>query len=48
MSTITNEKDFIDNYLKEISTRSVRYGQDYLARSLPSPLRIKVIEPLPL
>ncbi|ORZ19898.1 ubiquitin-related domain-containing protein [Absidia repens] len=41
MSTIGNENDYIDNYLKELSTRSVRYGQDYLARSLPSPLRIK-------
>ncbi|KAI8335006.1 ubiquitin-related domain-containing protein [Chlamydoabsidia padenii] len=41
MATINNEHDFIDNYLKEISTRSVRYGQDYLARTLPSPLLIK-------
>ncbi|KAI8089928.1 ubiquitin-related domain-containing protein [Halteromyces radiatus] len=41
MSTIGNEQDYINDYLKELSTKSVRYGQDYLARTLPSSLRIK-------
>lgn len=36
------EIGFAQQYLDILSTKSVRYGQDYLAHSLPSPLRIKV------
>ncbi|CAO3621555.1 unnamed protein product [Cunninghamella blakesleeana] len=42
MTTVLgNEQGFVEHYLKELSTRSVRYGQDYLSRSLPTSSRIK-------
>ncbi|KAI8060145.1 ubiquitin-related domain-containing protein [Gongronella butleri] len=41
MVTISNEQQYIDQFLGELSNRSVRYGKDYLSRSLPSPLLVK-------
>ncbi|ORX62271.1 ubiquitin-like protein [Hesseltinella vesiculosa] len=41
MATITNEQEYIDQYLKELSTRSVRFDKDYLSRTLPDPLLVK-------
>lgn len=44
MQSAQTELDFIKFYLEALSDKSVRYGDDYLARKLPSPLRIKVIQ----
>lgn len=42
MQSAQTELDFINSFLSEISPKSVRYGEDYLSRTLP-PTRIKVI-----
>jgi hypothetical protein len=42
MQSAQTELDFIHLYLETLSSKSVRYGEDYMSRSLPSPLRIKV------
>lgn len=42
MQSAQTELDFIKFYLETLSIKSVRYGEDYLSRKLPSPLRIKV------
>ncbi|KAG0173071.1 hypothetical protein DFQ28_009241 [Apophysomyces sp. BC1034] len=41
MITIADEQSFITQYLDSLSTRSVRFGEDYIPRTLPSPLRVK-------
>ncbi|KAI9245577.1 hypothetical protein BY458DRAFT_466251 [Sporodiniella umbellata] len=41
MQVATTELEFNKHYLDALSTKSVRYGKDYLAQELPSPLRIK-------
>ncbi|GAA5795216.1 hypothetical protein EDC94DRAFT_620568 [Helicostylum pulchrum] len=53
MQSAQTELDFINSFLSEISPKSVRYGEDYLSRTLP-PTRIKrvprcvVIEQVPV
>lgn len=42
MQSAQTELDFINLYLESLSSKSVRYGEDYMSRTLPSPLRIKV------
>ncbi|CEP12596.1 hypothetical protein [Parasitella parasitica] len=41
MQSAQTELDFINLYLESLSSKSVRYGDDYMSRTLPSPLRIK-------
>ncbi|KAG2218727.1 hypothetical protein INT45_006879 [Circinella minor] len=41
MLIVPDESNFINQYLTELSSRSVRFGQDYTARNLPKPLKIK-------
>lgn len=41
MQSAQNELDFINFYLEALSPKSVRYGEDYLSRTLPTN-RIKV------
>ncbi|KAI8646689.1 hypothetical protein BD408DRAFT_409583 [Parasitella parasitica] len=41
MQSAQTELDFINLYLENLSSKSVRYGDDYMARTFPSPLRIK-------
>ena len=43
MLVVPDESNFINQYLTELSSRSVRFGQDYTARNLPKPLKIKVL-----
>ncbi|KAF7732783.1 hypothetical protein EC973_000057 [Apophysomyces ossiformis] len=40
MINIPDEEQFINQYLESLSSRSVRFGEDYNPRVLPSPLRI--------
>lgn len=42
MQTAQTELEFLQFYLDTLSNKSVRYGEDYMTRTLPSPLRIKV------
>ncbi|KAI7875091.1 ubiquitin-related domain-containing protein [Mucor mucedo] len=48
MQSAQTELDFIKFYLETLSDKSVRYGDDYLARKLPSPLRIKRVPVSPV
>ncbi|KAI8970332.1 ubiquitin-related domain-containing protein [Mycotypha africana] len=41
MQSSQSELDFINYYLENLSSKSVRYGEDYLSRTLPDHLRIK-------
>ncbi|KAI9482626.1 hypothetical protein BDB00DRAFT_856888 [Zychaea mexicana] len=41
MLVVPDESNFINQYLNELSSRSVRFGQDYTSRQLPKPLKIK-------
>ncbi|KAI9250509.1 ubiquitin-related domain-containing protein [Phascolomyces articulosus] len=41
MLVVPDEGKFINQYLTELSSRAVRYGQDYTTRDLPKPLKIK-------
>lgn len=42
MQSAQTELDFINLYLESLSNKSVRYGDDYMQRVLPKPLKIKV------
>ncbi|KAI9475572.1 MAG: hypothetical protein EXX96DRAFT_573837 [Benjaminiella poitrasii] len=48
MQTAQTELEFINLYLENLSSKSVRYSDDYLSRNLPSPLRIKRIPVAPV
>ncbi|KAI8140513.1 ubiquitin-related domain-containing protein [Fennellomyces sp. T-0311] len=41
MLVVPDEANFINQYLNELSVRSVRFGEDYTSRQLPKPLKIK-------
>ncbi|KAL1933173.1 hypothetical protein VTP01DRAFT_8851 [Rhizomucor pusillus] len=41
MLVVPDEGSFIKQYLESLSSRSVRFDEDYCSRQLPSPLRIK-------
>ncbi|KAI8885787.1 hypothetical protein K501DRAFT_245224 [Backusella circina FSU 941] len=41
MQSAQTELDFINLYLESLSNKSVRYGDDYMQRALPKPLKIK-------
>ncbi|CAO3652370.1 unnamed protein product [Mucor fragilis] len=48
MQSAQTELDFINLYLESLSSKSVRYGEDYMSRTLPSPLRIKRVPVAPV
>ncbi|GAN09472.1 hypothetical protein MAM1_0269c09001 [Mucor ambiguus] len=48
MQSAQTELDFINLYLEKLSSKSVRYGEDYMSRTLPSPLRIKRVPVAPV
>ncbi|KAK4514340.1 uncharacterized protein ATC70_001933 [Mucor velutinosus] len=48
MQSAQTELDFINLYLERLSSKSVRYGEDYMSRTLPSPLRMKRVPVAPV
>ncbi|KAI7897555.1 uncharacterized protein BX663DRAFT_527813 [Cokeromyces recurvatus] len=48
MQAAQTELEFINLYLESLSSKSVRFGDDYLSRNLPSPLRIKRVPSTPI